>query len=69
MDGTCMMCGITSQLKYFDLYVIGSEGLDICACCEMEVVNFIREKRLERVIKRRDDFKRRREQRLAAARE
>ncbi len=55
---TCMMCGITAKLKHFDIYIIGSEGLDICKSCEMEVVEFVREKRREYGIRRKEKFKR-----------
>ena len=36
------MCHETKEVRYIDLYTVGSEGTDLCHECEMEVVGFIR---------------------------
>ena len=33
-----MLCGQIKEIRNIELYVIGSEGLDVCHDCEMEVV-------------------------------
>jgi len=38
----CMICDSDKQVRSVDLYVIGSEGLDICHTCEMILIGFIR---------------------------
>ena len=44
----CMMClKDKEKVRYIDLYIIGSEGLYICHDCEMEIVEFVRQKRIE----------------------
>ena len=43
----CMMClKDKEKVRYIDLYIIGSEGLYICHDCEMEIVEFVRQKRV-----------------------
>jgi len=41
-EGRCMLCRKIKQVRYIDLYVIGSEGLTICHRCEMLVVESVR---------------------------
>ncbi len=38
----CWICHQEIEIRYIDLYVAGSEGLNICSICEMRVVEFIR---------------------------
>jgi len=42
---TCMICDDPNELcvKHFDLYIIGSEGLNVCHECEMKIVNYVRD--------------------------
>ena len=42
--GTCLMCSHKKELRNIDLYVIGSEGLNVCHDCEMSIVEFVRDK-------------------------
>lgn len=39
----CMICQSKEETKHLPIYVIGSEGLDICYSCEMVLVSYIRE--------------------------
>ena len=43
--GNCTICDRLKNVRYIDLYVIGSEGTRLCHECEMLVVEFIREKK------------------------
>lgn len=39
----CTVCGRhLPDVRYLDLYVVGSEGLEICHDCEMDLVSHIR---------------------------
>ena len=47
--GTCKVCfnleeGKETKVRNKNLYITGSEGLDICWTCEREVLEFIRSK-------------------------
>lgn len=37
----CWICHRETETRYVELYVSGSEGLNICHACEMRVVEFI----------------------------
>lgn len=39
----CMICQRKENTKHLPIYVVGSEGLDICLSCEMALVHHIRE--------------------------
>ena len=41
----CTICNELKTTRYIDLYVIGSEGTNLCHRCEMLVVEFIRDKK------------------------
>ena len=43
--GNCTICNRLKDVRYIDLYVIGSEGTRLCHECEMLVVEFIRDKK------------------------
>ncbi len=45
LDTYCDVCNEVAETRYFDLFVIGSEGTRLCHACEMLVVEFIREER------------------------
>lgn len=49
----CMMCfENVDETRYINLYVIGSEGLEVCHKCEMELVYLIRKIRSDNMTKR-----------------
>jgi len=41
-EGKCYACKEVKQVRWKNLYTIGSEGTDLCIECEMKVVNFVR---------------------------
>jgi hypothetical protein len=42
-DLLCRVCGApVSDVRNINLYVIGSEGLNVCHDCEMQIVEFCR---------------------------
>lgn len=41
--GRCRICGDITDIRNINLYIFGSEGLDVCHECEMPIVNFVRE--------------------------
>lgn len=50
--GVCYACKKTTQVRWKNLYTIGSEGTDLCMKCEMVVVNLLRTMAREETIKR-----------------
>lgn len=40
--GRCYACGKDTEVRWKNLYTIGSEGTWLCMPCEMKVVNFLR---------------------------
>lgn len=55
-NGTCMMCLKDKEVRNIPLYIIGSEGLDICHDCEMDVVRYIRKRRTSSARVRKAEF-------------
>ena len=52
-EGICMMCHESPvKVRHVALYVIGSEGLFCCKKCEEKLLEFIRKKSREAVIKK-----------------
>ena len=43
MEFCCNICREKAKCRYFDLFVSGSEGIQLCHECEMLVIKFIRE--------------------------
>ena len=39
--GTCMVCHENTDVRWKNLYVIGSEGLSVCHKCEMKIVRHV----------------------------
>lgn len=39
--GQCLICKQHTDVRWKNLYVIGSEGVNICHKCEMEIVHFV----------------------------
>jgi len=61
--GTCMVCHTSAKLSHVNLYVNGSEGLNTCKPCELEIVDHVREKMREHSFKRKEEFKRKKRER------
>ena len=38
----CRICGTKGDTKHIDLYITGSEGLQVCRLCEMAIIDMIR---------------------------
>ncbi len=53
-DGRCYACRQETKVRWKNLYTIGSEGTDLCLPCELEIVNFLRSKARDSIIKERD---------------
>ncbi len=63
MKETCAIChgdGGEHALRHVNLYISGSEGLEVCHNCEMEIVEYVRGKMREYWINRREEFKKKR---------
>ena len=40
-DGCCLICHEETKVRWKNLYVIGSEGINVCHTCEMKIIRFI----------------------------
>jgi len=46
ITGRCDICGEDNTLvRWKNIYLIGSEGINICNCCERELLEYLRKKR------------------------
>lgn len=41
-EGWCRVCGGKDMIRNINLYVTGSEGLNVCFMCEMNIVEYVR---------------------------
>lgn len=38
----CRICGSKDEVKHFSFYCFGSEGVNLCINCQIQVSNFIK---------------------------
>ena len=60
-NGTCYACREEKKVRHKNLYPNGSEGCELCIDCEMEVVNFINGLATVACMKKKEEFKRKRD--------
>ena len=41
----CMLCDDEQEVRHINLYIVGSEGCNLCHACEMDLVTHIRNMR------------------------
>ncbi len=56
-SGRCFCCLQDVMVRWKNLYVTGSEGLNICMPCETKVLDFIRKLSNSAAIKKVEDYK------------
>ena len=61
--GRCMLCHETTEVRHINMYLIGSEGLDCCHPCEMEVLKYMRQLSREATLRRRDEYRKKKKER------
>jgi len=44
VPGRCNICGEDKDVRWKNLYLIGSEGIDICHPCEMDLLRYLENK-------------------------
>jgi len=54
--GRCMICHRNTNIRYKNLFVIGSEGLDVCWPCEKKILECVRELMNENMIAEKRKF-------------
>jgi hypothetical protein len=54
--GHCFICKTEQEIRNIDLYVIGSEGLNLCHPCEMNLIEHIRSLAGQATEKKKQDF-------------
>ena len=55
--GRCHCCHKDTQVRWKNIYHMGSEGLWVCMPCEMKIVNLVRNLSIEAVRKKRELYK------------
>lgn len=50
------MCKTVQEVRYFDLYVIGSEGCHLCLPCEIQLVEMVRQAAGQALQKKKQEF-------------
>jgi len=55
--GECKICGACNGVRHIALYVSGSEGLEACEICEMNIVGYVRGLILIAGIARKEGYK------------
>ena len=55
--GNCLICQENTETKFLPIYVIGSEGINICQNCEMSLIRHITEQMRVATISRKIGFK------------
>lgn len=53
----CTICRKDDDCKSLDLYVIGSEGTQVCTSCELAIIDFIRAMRSVAVWARKEGYR------------
>lgn len=43
--GICTICGSEDDVRYKNIFLIGSEGIDICWTCEKDLLEYLDERR------------------------
>ncbi len=66
-EGCCTVCNEEKQVRWKNLFTIGSEGTWMCHPCEMKVVRFVRDLMREAALARKEAAKARIQRREAAA--
>lgn len=60
--GRCTICSRDRDVRWKNLYTIGSEGTDMCQECEKQVLDFIRSMMMDHTVRRKKEFIARREE-------
>lgn len=43
-DGKCLICGEETKVRHKNIWLIGSEGTDMCMPCERDLLRYLRER-------------------------
>jgi len=44
-DGQCSICGDKTKVRYKNIWLIGSEGIDVCMPCEKHMVKYLEDRK------------------------
>ena len=56
-DGICGICHREKKVRWKNIYLVGSEGLDMCMDCERDMLRYLRNRSHEFLIKKKEAFK------------
>lgn len=59
-QGRCTICGEIGSVRHKNIYLIGSEGTDMCESCERDLLKYLRDRMREFTMKRKREFMSRR---------
>lgn len=59
--GRCNICHEDKEVRWKNLYLIGSEGINICHPCEMDLLAYLRKKSNEFAIAKKEKIKKSKE--------
>ena len=51
-EGQCSICGYKGVVRHKNIWLIGSEGTDMCWSCEKAMLDFLNERKAEFIKKR-----------------
>ncbi len=55
--GRCTICHEDKPVRHKNIYIIGSEGTDICMDCEKELLRFLEGRRRHHALRRKEIYK------------
>lgn len=55
--GRCMVCHTEGPVRHLPLYVCGSEGLDICTSCRIDLTDHVRSMMRVAAVSRKEGYK------------
>ena len=56
-DGRCTVCGNETKVRWKNIYLIGSEGTDMCESCERDMLRYLRDKSRFFAMERKEKYK------------
>jgi uncharacterized protein (DUF427 family) len=46
-NGTCSICGFKGDVRYKNIWIVGSEGIDMCWTCEKAMLCFLNNRKAD----------------------
>lgn len=62
VKGQCTICRAETDVRWKNIYLIGSEGISICNSCERGLLEFLQNLSRKFALARKEEFKKKRRQ-------